>query len=586
VGQGEEWAQSGDKVVVDLDKWGEHKVNMITDISVFKEVGTLLYWSMLAACSVGPGTVVVCARAGAEYGLSLSWSLLVASCMAFVMLEASARLTIVSGKSLGECLRTKYATGPSLMSTPAICWAVTICICLGNQFYELNTFAGGLDAVLALPGTEDLQGGAAIGLRVGTCVAYATVVMALLWLDKTELLGVLLGIVMCGMVGLFFVVVAKMNLLSIEGVAWGLVPNIPPRREEGAEPADLVISLVSTTAVGFNLFLGGAMASNRDLRSAQRGIAFSCAAAFIVSLLILMVGAGSFIKNAESGHLPPRFTIPVLSGFVREFTGEGGVIVFAIGFIAAALSSQLATPLGATATAESMFFRPAEKEDSRIAHTSKENVCTLIEEGSLGDKEKDASEERRRCARVRCMKQGINIVMVSVAAVVISTNVDRMGIILVAQVFNGCLLPIFSVCLLLCVNDRELMQGATQKWWANIFLFFSVLFTLFLASNVIVLKAFSSWLPEAGHRQLVSLGLATGGMLLVCLLTSLGKDILASCCTTSSSSATTTATTATTTSSSSSSATTTTTTATTTTTSSSPPQPLTSLKPDLVPSAS
>ena len=38
MGQGEEWAQSVDKVVVDLDKWGEHKVNMITDISVFKEV--------------------------------------------------------------------------------------------------------------------------------------------------------------------------------------------------------------------------------------------------------------------------------------------------------------------------------------------------------------------------------------------------------------------------------------------------------------------------------------------------------------------------------------------------------------------
>merc|ERR1719206_270840 len=163
------------------------------------------------------------------------------------------------------------------------------------------------------------------------------------------------------------------------------------------------------------------------------------------------------------------------------------------------------------------------------------------------------------------MKQGINIVMVSVAAVVISTNVDRMGIILVAQVFNGCLLPIFSVCLLLCVNDRELMQGATQKWWANIFLFFSVLFTLFLASNVIVLKAFSGWLPETGHRQLVSLGIATGGMFLVCLLTSLGKDILASCCNTSSSSATT---------------------GTTTSSSSSPPQPLTSLKPDLESSAS
>merc|ERR1712032_1470112 len=104
-----------------------------------------------------------------------------------------------------------------------------------------------------------------------------------------------------------------------------------------------------------------------------------------------------------------------------------------------------------------------------------------------------------------------------------------MAIILLAQVFNGCLLPIFSICLLLCVNDRQLMKGATQKWWANVFLFFSVLFTLFLASNVIVLKVFSSWLPQAFYRQLLSLGIATGGMFLVCLLTSLGKDILASC---------------------------------------------------------
>ena len=30
--------------------------------SMIFQVGTLLYWSMLAACSVGPGTVVVCAR--------------------------------------------------------------------------------------------------------------------------------------------------------------------------------------------------------------------------------------------------------------------------------------------------------------------------------------------------------------------------------------------------------------------------------------------------------------------------------------------------------------------------------------------
>ena len=35
---------------------------------------------------------------------------------------------------------------------------------------------------------------------------------------------------------------------------------------------------------------------------------------------------------------------------------------------------------------------------------------------------------------------------------------------------------------------RSLMSKAPQPVWANIFLFFSVLFTIFLASNVIVQK--------------------------------------------------------------------------------------------------
>ena len=35
------------------------------------ELLSLLYWTMLAACTVGPGTVVTCARAGAEFDLQV-----------------------------------------------------------------------------------------------------------------------------------------------------------------------------------------------------------------------------------------------------------------------------------------------------------------------------------------------------------------------------------------------------------------------------------------------------------------------------------------------------------------------------------
>ena len=81
--------------------------NIMFHNKIISEVGALLYWTMLAACTVGPGTVVTCARAGAEYGYSLTWALIFASILAFTLQEGTARLTIVSGKSLGQCLKIK-----------------------------------------------------------------------------------------------------------------------------------------------------------------------------------------------------------------------------------------------------------------------------------------------------------------------------------------------------------------------------------------------------------------------------------------------------------------------------------------------
>ena len=64
----------------------------------------------------------------------------------------------------------------------------------------------------------------------------------------------------------------------------------------------------------------------------------------------------------------------------------------------------------------------------------------------------------------------------------------RVQIILIAQVFNGCLLPFFSICLLLCINDEQFMGRCPQKGWHNVFLVIGVTITLLLASNVIVQK--------------------------------------------------------------------------------------------------
>ena len=88
----------------------------------------------------------------------------------------------------------------------------------------------------------------------------------LLYWDKTDKLGVFLGIVMIGMAVLFLIVVIKMGV-DWESLGKGFLPNIPDKRKNAAEPTDMVLSLVSTTAIGFNLFLGGSMGNDIGLGS-------------------------------------------------------------------------------------------------------------------------------------------------------------------------------------------------------------------------------------------------------------------------------------------------------------------------------
>jgi len=472
---------------------------------VAKEVLSMLYWTMLAACTVGPGTVVTCSRAGAEFGLSLIWGLVVAALIAFTLQEGTARLTIVSGQSLGQCLKTKYNNMAKVYNTAIICWLVAGSVFLGNMLFECNNFAGGVDAVMAMPGASELSSSGLVGLRVGSCLVYAVIVLLLLYWDKTDKLGIMLGFLMIGMVTLFLVVVASMGM-DWTKFLWGLIPNLPPKTATSAEPADIIISLVSTTSVGYNLFLGGSMAEGRELGSAQRGIAFSTVSAVAVSILILIVGSG-FHKDGGS----TSFTISQLSDFIYEFLGTGGVVVFSLGFIAAALSSILTCPLAAALTADSVInFK---KTDTEVVKEDKE---------AMDDKEK----VKREMPRLYFL--GLMLVMVVVSVIVISANADRTLVILIAQVFNGCLLPLFSSCLLLCLNDKQFMGSSPQSGLANIAMTICVTLTFIFTANVLIQKLIGSVLTNVYTRLGLATGLGVAGMGAVCVATSLGKEIMAS----------------------------------------------------------
>ena len=92
-----------------------------------REVRSLLFWCVLAASTIGPGTVVVCSKAGADFGLELLWALLAASFVAYTLQVNAARLCIVTGLPLGQAMRRHFGgrgrarLARLLGPTPALC---------------------------------------------------------------------------------------------------------------------------------------------------------------------------------------------------------------------------------------------------------------------------------------------------------------------------------------------------------------------------------------------------------------------------------------------------------------------------------
>ena len=136
------------------------------------------------------------------------------------------------------------------------------------------------------------------------------------------------------------------------------------------------------------------------------------------------MGAGANSQISGGG-----FKILQLVPVIREQLGEVGVVIFALGFIAAALSSMLTVPLGAALTADSVFSEMTEK---RMEPVGKDNPNFSDEQGVVhhqqGNKEKPAvvememavDQEGKRLPR--WIYLGIMFVMVVISTVVIAAN--------------------------------------------------------------------------------------------------------------------------------------------------------------------
>jgi len=229
---------------------------------------------------------------------------------------------------------------------------------------------------------------------------------------------------------------------------------------------------VGTTVVPYNLFLGSGLAAGQRLPEIRFGLAVAVVLGGVISMGVLLVGAsaaGPFDFGAVAETLSARL-------------GSWAGVFFGLGLAAAGLSSAVTAPLAAALTARGLFGRGPD-------------------DGHWGP----------RSPRYRAVWGGVLLFGVAFGV----SGVAPVPAIVLAQAFNGILLPVAAVFLLLAVNDRRLLgEGAINGPFANAVTGLVVAVTVLLGAAG-VLRAAHATLgrPAPGEGVLLIGGLAAVAVL-------------------------------------------------------------------------
>lgn len=389
---------------------------------------SILFWSILAAAFVGPGTVTTAAAAGAQYGFSLAWALVFSVLACMVIQETAARIPLASGKSLGDAIA--YLLGDSKRGK-GIRWALSGAIYIGGIAYQAGNLLGAKSGLqLIFPNGERYL--FLLMVILGSVV---------LWKGTEKYIAQILGILV-GVMALLFIGLAVCVIWSDLGFrvfthssaeSTSLFTHMFP---VGAEA--IILGLIGTTIVPYNIFLASGLARQEDVSTQRIGIYGAVLLGGILTASIMIVG--SAIEGV--------FSFASLAEVLNIYFGPSGKVILGIGLWAAGFTSSLTAPLAAAITARSMF-------------TNKKN----------------ASQWLMNATRARLIWGSIMLIGTGFAL----SGVQPVPAIILAQALNGLLLPFVVISLVWVINEAQLIPPPYRNSvWANIFLYTIIWVTLIL----------------------------------------------------------------------------------------------------------
>ena len=358
-----------------------------------------MVWLVISAAFIGPGTVTTATKAGATYGTSLLWTLVFAVIACILLQEGAARIYIASGKQLGQAILEQFKTTSTKFSLGL---SLTFAVVLGCAAYEAGNILGAVAGVSL---------SSFLNTKVIT-IAIVLIAGILLYIGKFHVLTTVLG-TLVGIMGIGLLIVVFNLDLDGSAVARGLIiPGFPAGGEL------LILGLIGTTVVPYNLFLGSRLAESQEIRLMRRGLTMSVLIGGVISIALVLIGS----------QVEGDFSFMAVSKAIAHASGPWATYLFAFGLFAAGLTSAITAPWAAAVMLSSTL--------------------------RLNNKQRAF-----RATWLLVLLTGLTFGLL---------DIQPIPIIILAQALNGILLPFLSITILLILNNSNIMSEHVNRFKGNL----------------------------------------------------------------------------------------------------------------------
>ena len=383
----------------------------------------------LLGFNIGTGSVTAMAKAGADYGMSLLWTI-VASCLCtFFMINLYGRYTLVTGETALQAFRKHIHPAVGIFFivalTAGVCGSVMgVMGIVAEICYEWSKsmVAGGIPPVYF-------------------AATFVTLVYFIFWNGKTQFfersLAVIVAIMSaCFLINFFIMMPPPVDIIT------GLIPGIPQvTPESGSGPFLVIASMIGTTVFSGLFIIRTTLVKEagwnlKDYAKQRNDAAVSVTLMFVISAAIMAAAAGTL--HAQGMGLSNASQMIEL---LEPLAGPLATSIFATGLIAAGVSSQF----------PNVLMLPWLLCD----YTGAERNMTL--------------------ARYRIL-----VLLISSLGLVVPIFEARpVFVMIVSQAFNAVILPVTVACIFYLGNRKDLMGEYKNTMTANSILAAILLFSVF-----------------------------------------------------------------------------------------------------------